>query len=99
MQIKGATALVTGTNRGIGKAFIDALLSAGVKKVYATARDVSAINHNDDRVETHALDITDHAAINKLAQTLSDVDLLINNAGINSLSAFAASDSLQGARE
>jgi len=99
MQIKGATALVTGTNRGIGKAFIDALLSAGVKKVYATARDVSAINHNDDRVETHALDITDHAAINKLAQTLSDVDLLINNAGINSLSAFAASDSLQGARD
>jgi short-subunit dehydrogenase len=70
-----------------------------VKKVYATARDVTAMKNSDTRVEVHALDITDHAAVNALAEKLTDVDLLINNAGINAMSAFAASDSMQGARD
>lgn len=43
MKIQNATALVTGANRGIGYAFVKALLQAGVKKGYATARDVSSL--------------------------------------------------------
>ena len=35
--LSGRTALVTGANRGIGEAIVDALVAAGVKKVYAAA--------------------------------------------------------------
>ena len=98
MQIKGSTVLITGANRGIGYAFIGELLKRGAKKVYATARDVKSIKIDHQDVETLALDITDHAAIQDLATKLSDVDLLINNAGVNAMSAFAASDTLDGAR-
>ena len=41
--LSGKTALVTGANRGIGEAIVDALVAAGVRKVYAAARNVSAI--------------------------------------------------------
>ena len=40
MQIKDAVAFVTGSNRGIGRAFVDALLERGAKRVYAAARDL-----------------------------------------------------------
>src|SRR4026207_2094998 len=39
--LSGKTALVTGANRGIGEAIVDALVAAGVKKVYAAARNIS----------------------------------------------------------
>ncbi len=38
-KIEGSVALVTGANRGIGRAITVALLERGAKKVYATARD------------------------------------------------------------
>ena len=40
--LSGKTALVTGANRGIGEAIVDALIAAGVKKVYVAARNISA---------------------------------------------------------
>jgi NAD(P)-dependent dehydrogenase (short-subunit alcohol dehydrogenase family) len=42
-RIEGAVALVTGANRGIGRALTEALLTRGVRKVYATARDPEAL--------------------------------------------------------
>ena len=48
MHIQDSTALVTGANRGIGKAFADALLDRGAKKVYAAVRDVATVT--DPRV-------------------------------------------------
>lgn len=99
MQIKGATALVTGANRGIGKTIVEELLKRGASKVYAAARDSASISIKDSAVEVVSLDITDHTAIKALAGKLTDVDLLINNAGVNSMSAFAASDDLSGARQ
>ena len=44
MQIKDSVALVTGANRGIGRAFIDALLERGAGRVYAAARDVTSLD-------------------------------------------------------
>src|SRR5260221_12485360 len=41
--LSGKTALVTGANRGIGEAIVDALVAAGVRKVYAAARSISAL--------------------------------------------------------
>ncbi|MFK7855298.1 MAG: SDR family oxidoreductase [Granulosicoccus sp.] len=99
MKIKGATVLVTGANRGIGKATVDTLVKRGAKKVYAAARDIDSIKSSSAVVEAVALDITDADAVKRVASTLTDVDLLINNAGVNRMSAFAASEDLGAARE
>jgi NAD(P)-dependent dehydrogenase (short-subunit alcohol dehydrogenase family) len=43
MEIKGSVALVTGANRGIGRALTRALLGSGAAKVYAGARDPASV--------------------------------------------------------
>src|SRR5262249_61201255 len=59
-RIEGAVALVTGANRGIGRALTDALLTRGARKVYATARDPHALAIGDDtRLVPLRLDVTD----------------------------------------
>ncbi|MFC0627177.1 SDR family oxidoreductase [Kribbella deserti] len=80
--IEGAVALVTGGNRGIGKAFVADLLARGAKKVYATARNPQP--SEDPRVVTLPLEVTDPASIAALAEAAPDVTILINNAGANS---------------
>ncbi|MUK00663.1 SDR family NAD(P)-dependent oxidoreductase [Vibrio cholerae] len=82
MNINGATALVTGANRGIGKQFVDQLLKDGAHKVYATARSVDAIDVSNPRIVPLRLDLLDEASITEAAVAASDVNLLINNAGI-----------------
>ncbi|MFJ6001838.1 SDR family oxidoreductase [Arthrobacter sp. NPDC092385] len=86
MDITDQIALVTGSNRGIGRRFVDELLARGARKVYATARRTDTPEARDlaalDRVEVLRLDITDHASVVAAARTASDVTLLINNAGI-----------------
>ena len=79
MKINGKTALVTGANRGIGFAIVNALLKSGVNKVYAAARDTSKLpDFEDVRVEPLQLDITDAAQIDQAVKSASDIDLLIN---------------------
>lgn len=84
-RIEGKTALVTGANRGIGKAFVEALLAAGVKKVYATARKTEALADlvaaGEGRVVPIQLDVTQADQIEVIGKAYGDVDLLINNAG------------------
>ena len=64
-KIDGKIALVTGSNRGIGLALVEALLDRGAKKVYATARVVESLRplleKYGDRVVPLALDVTDKA--------------------------------------
>lgn len=80
MNIKNSVALVTGANRGLGAAFVRALLAAGAAKVYAAARDPQTIT--EPGVIPVRLDVTNQEDITALAQELKDVNLLINNAGI-----------------
>jgi NAD(P)-dependent dehydrogenase (short-subunit alcohol dehydrogenase family) len=77
--LEGAVVLVTGGNRGIGKAIVDDLLTRGVKKVYATARNPRP--SADARVVTLPLEVADQASIDALAAAAPDVTVLINNAG------------------
>jgi NAD(P)-dependent dehydrogenase (short-subunit alcohol dehydrogenase family) len=102
MNLKGSVALVTGANRGIGRAFVKALLDRGAKKVYASARDLSTVadlvTSGGGKVETLALDITNDAQIAAAVQKCRDVNVLVNNAGINRFSALIAGSSLDSAR-
>lgn len=81
MKIQGSTALVTGANRGLGLAYAKALLAAGARKVYAGARDPSSVPSLEGLVPVK-LDVNDAADIAAAAAACSDVDLVINNAGI-----------------
>ena len=79
MDITGATALVTGANRGLGRRFTQALLDRGAAKVYAATRNPDAIDLPG--VVPVRLDITDPAQVEAAAALASDVNLLVNNAG------------------
>lgn len=83
MQIfKDKVILITGANRGIGKSLVKALLHTGVRKVYATCRDLNKMpTFDDDRVVTLSLDITDDRQIAAVAAVALDTEILINNAG------------------
>jgi NAD(P)-dependent dehydrogenase (short-subunit alcohol dehydrogenase family) len=82
MQIKNVTALVTGANRGIGRALANALLEAGAAKVYAGARNLDTLTAGDNRVVPLRLDVTDAAQVQAAVRQAPDVTLLINNAGV-----------------
>ena len=85
-RIEGKSVLVTGANRGIGRAFVEQLLLAGAAKVYATARNTEALNDlvaaGGGRVVPLALDVTKPETIEAVAAAHGDVALLINNAGV-----------------
>jgi NAD(P)-dependent dehydrogenase (short-subunit alcohol dehydrogenase family) len=80
MRIEGARTLVTGANRGLGRAIAEELLARGAATVYAGARDPGSID--DPRLTGVRLDVTDHAAIAAAAELAGDVELVVNNAGI-----------------
>jgi len=83
MNIENKVILVTGTSRGIGKQIVTALLKRDVKKIYATARNISSLpDFNDARVVPLTLDITNQAQIKEAARIATDIDILFNNAGI-----------------
>lgn len=86
MKIQETVAFVTGANRGIGKAYVEALVAAGASRVYAAARTVEALQEvvaiAPDRIVPIALDITNLDQISAVAAKAADVTLLINNAGV-----------------
>ena len=83
MKIEGSVALVTGSNRGLGKALVSALLEAGAAKVYSAARDVRKVSSDDPRVVPLALDTSKAEQTEAAARAAGDVTLLVNNAGVS----------------
>jgi NAD(P)-dependent dehydrogenase (short-subunit alcohol dehydrogenase family) len=80
MNLENKTILITGANRGIGRAFVEEALKRGVKRVYAGTR--SSFQHSDKRVTPLTLDVTNAEQIKRAAGEVDTLDILINNAGI-----------------
>jgi NAD(P)-dependent dehydrogenase (short-subunit alcohol dehydrogenase family) len=99
VKIQDCVALVTGSNRGLGRAYCDGLLRAGAAKVYAAARDPSKIELRDPRVVPIALDVTSPTDVIAAARDCRDISLLINNAGVLRNSAMLASEAEAATRQ
>ena len=97
MNVNDAVVFVTGANRGIGLAFARAALARGARKVYAAARDPSAITLAG--VVPTRLDVTDEASVAAAAAQCGDVTLVVNNAGIAQFGGFLAADAVAEARK
>src|SRR5215469_11407194 len=80
MNLENRTILITGANRGIGRALVEEALKRGVKRVYAGTR--SSLQHSDKRVTTLTLDVTNAEQIQRAVGEIDTLDILINNAGI-----------------
>lgn len=89
MKLQGATALVTGTNRGLGRHLALELVGRGAK-VYATARRPELVDVPG--AEVLHLDITDESSVAAVAAVATDVDVLINNAAFTAGGNLVAGD-------
>ena len=96
MKIGGSVALVTGANRGLGRAFARELVGRGAARVYGAARDPAAVT--EPGVLPVALDITDPEQVARVAVQCADVSLLVNNAGVMKASTLIGAPNLDAAR-
>ncbi len=99
MKIEGCVALVTGANRGLGRAYVAALIAAGAARVYAGTRDLSGTQSDDSRVVPVLLDVTNVSDVDSVAKACGDVNILINNAGIMLGKSILASNSEEAMRQ
>lgn len=93
MNIENKTILITGANRGIGRALVEEALRRGAKRVYAATRQ--RFTHSDGRVALLTMDVTDPAQIQRAVDNVESLDILVNNAGVflrDDLSGRAALD-------
>ncbi|MBE9196800.1 SDR family oxidoreductase [Synechocystis salina LEGE 00031] len=78
--------LVTGANRGIGKVLVESFLEHGAAKVYAAVRNLDSaaplVEQYGDKVVPIFIDLADPESIATAAQTATDVDIVVNNAGV-----------------
>ena len=81
MTIADRAVLVTGANRGLGRALVDEALRRGAQRVFAGTRQPLA--HSDGRVTPLTLDVTDAAQIHAAVERVGSLDVLINNAGVD----------------
>jgi NAD(P)-dependent dehydrogenase (short-subunit alcohol dehydrogenase family) len=92
MNLQDSIALVTGSNRGLGREFAEQLLGRGAG-VYAAARDPDSVQIPG--VTPLALDITDPDSVARAAAVAGDATLIINNAGISTHTGLTDGDLAQ----
>jgi NAD(P)-dependent dehydrogenase (short-subunit alcohol dehydrogenase family) len=95
--LAGSVALVTGGNRGVGKALVEELLARGASKVYAGVRTES--EPAPDGAQRVQLDITDPTQVAAAAAACGDVTVLVNNAGFHANRRLVLTDDETSARE
>jgi NAD(P)-dependent dehydrogenase (short-subunit alcohol dehydrogenase family) len=91
--IANGSVLVTGANRGLGRALVEEALRRGAKRVYAGTRQPQT--HADHRVRSIGLDVTDPAQIQAGVEQIESLDFLINNAGVSLPDDLGGRDALQ----
>lgn len=101
-DVADSVALVTGANRGIGKAIVETLLNHGVAKTYAAVRDPSSamplVKTYGTRIVPLEVDLTKPETIKSAARDASDVSLVINNAGVLRTATPLAEDAIEDLR-
>lgn len=84
--VRDKVVLITGANRGIGRALVDGFIEQGAARVYAAVRDIDSaaplVAQYGDRVVPVRLDLADPASIRAAAETAGDVQVVVNNAGV-----------------
>lgn len=85
-MINGGTFFITGANRGLGLAFVQAALQMGARRVHAAARDpaslAAVVALDPARVDAVKLDVTRIEDCAAAARSCGDTTILINNAGV-----------------
>ncbi|MCP4180543.1 MAG: 3-oxoacyl-[acyl-carrier-protein] reductase [bacterium] len=85
MRVEDKVCIVTGGSRGIGKAIVNTLAAEGAKIVISC--DMIEAEHSQKNVRHEILNVTDRNAVKQLITKLNDefgqIDVLVNNAGIN----------------
>lgn len=85
-SVEGKVALVTGANRGIGKAIVESFIQHGARKVYLALRNPESAQalsaEYGDKVVVLPFDAGDAASITALAASANDVEVVVNNAGV-----------------
>ena len=79
-DVANKTILITGANRGIGRALVDEALRRGAQRVFAGSR--GPLDITDDRVTALTLDVTNVPQIQRAVEAVDSLDVLINNAGV-----------------
>ena len=84
--MKNKVALVTGANRGIGKAIVESFINHGARKIYLAVRNPESTKALEeqygDKVVTIQADVSDTESIKQLAEQAKDVEIVVNNAGV-----------------
>ena len=99
LDVNNKSVLVTGANRGIGKAILEEALKRGAARVYAAVRDLDSakplVAEHGDRVVPVRLDLGDPDSITSAAATATDVNVVVNNAGVLEQKTPLDSDSIE----
>jgi NAD(P)-dependent dehydrogenase (short-subunit alcohol dehydrogenase family) len=96
--IKGSVVFITGATGAIARALISELTARGAARIYAAARDISALGASPDLVPIR-MDVTSDEDVASAAAAATDVTLLINNAGVNHNTSFMTAPGLALAYE
>jgi NAD(P)-dependent dehydrogenase (short-subunit alcohol dehydrogenase family) len=103
IRMAGSIPLVTGANRGIGRALVEGLLAAGATRVYAGARRVADLEplrlKHGDRLIPLRLDVTSDGDVAAAAARANDVNLLFNNAGVAGMGTGLGDGDVERARQ
>ena len=85
-KVEGKVVLVTGANRGIGKNIVDTFIDKGAAKVYAAVRTLDSasglVTAYGEKIIPIRVDLSDTESIKEAAKTATDVNIVVNNAGI-----------------